>query len=176
MTSKPVDVDSVTDTASTIMQTPPASVSPMVDSQTERYNAPFIESSVPWPGSTFIIHHVSTGQVITFRDGKIILDHIGGPGNIRWECIHGEGGFLGFKDPGSGLFMGYNGDGFLRCRVWNHADWEWFNPRPKPEGGYLLLMFCDDKNTLHPVGTEGNRLKLAEDWESDAVVWKFIRV
>src|ERR1700760_1523535 len=63
-----------------------------------------MNSSIPWPGSTFIIREVSTGQVLTLFDGKVILASLGGPGNIHWECVETKG-WLGFRNRVSGRYL-----------------------------------------------------------------------
>ena len=48
-------------------------------------------SSVPWPDFTFIIRSVSSGHVITLRDGQIVLARPGGRGSIYWACMETKG-------------------------------------------------------------------------------------
>ncbi|KAF2252127.1 hypothetical protein BU26DRAFT_251562 [Trematosphaeria pertusa] len=135
-------------------------------------------SSVPWPGSTFIISSVSTGHAIALRGGQVVLAPPGGRESIHWECVETKG-WLGFRNPVSGKFLGHDGrSGKLRCSGRAHEGWEWFCVRQTPEGGYVLLMTHWEK--LWPVGTmmEGGEKVLAkvENAVSDGIVWKFIKV
>lgn len=45
-------------------------------------------SSVPWPGYTFLIRSVSSGHLLTLRNGKIMLAPPGGRGTIH-VCVWG---------------------------------------------------------------------------------------
>lgn len=138
------------------------------------------QSSVPWPGRTFIIQSQETGKVITFLDGEVVLDKPGGLGTFRWRCFEKEG-WLGFRDPASARYLGYNCEGWLRCEVEWHQDCEYICPRKRPDGGYVLLVLRHMK--LLPLGvhveeTEDgaeHKVKIG-DWNSDGIVWDFIEV
>ena len=131
-------------------------------------------SSVPWPGSTFIIRSVSSGHVLTLLDGKIMLASPGGPGSIHWACVESKG-WLGFRNTVSGKFLGHAENGTLRCSAKNHLGWEYFCVRMRPEGGYVLYMTHWER--LWQVG-------MKEDWgvqklakiEKDGIVWEFVKV
>jgi hypothetical protein len=76
---------------------------PSASSENTTKNALGIEipqSSIPWPGRTYIIRSHKNGQVITFLDGKVVMDKPGGLGTFRWRCVE-EKGWMGFKDPAS---------------------------------------------------------------------------
>ncbi|KFY29347.1 hypothetical protein V493_02396 [Pseudogymnoascus sp. VKM F-4281 (FW-2241)] len=62
-------------------------------------------SSIPWPGSTFIIRSVSSGRVITLLNGDVELSAPGGRGSIHWACVE-TNGWLGFQNLASGEFLG----------------------------------------------------------------------
>ena len=134
-------------------------------------------SSVPWPGSTFIIRSVSSGHVITLLDGKIELSPPGGHSSIRWVCIETKG-WLGFRNPVSGKFLGHDKHGRLSCFADRHQQWERFCVRLRPEGGYVLFMTHHER--LWPVGmkVEEGVEKLAKigDGVSNGMIWEFIKV
>jgi len=134
-------------------------------------------SAVPWPGSTFIIRSAVTGQVITLRDGQIVLDQPGDRGSIRWACVENKG-WIGFQNPVSGKFLGHDSQGRLRCEAVRHQGWENFCVRMKPEGGFILLMTHFER--LWQVGIKveqsGERLAKIENGETDGIVWEFVKV
>jgi hypothetical protein len=134
-------------------------------------------SAVPWPGSTFIIRSASTGDVITLRDGQIVLDQSGGRGSTHWACLENKG-WLAFQNPVSGTFLGHDLGGRLCCVAVRPQGWENFCVRLRPEGGYILLMTHYDK--LWQVGTklEQGRRRLAkvENGKIDGITWEFVKV
>src|SRR6266487_2794649 len=68
--------------------TPPETVATDLMDDRDPFGGPIpSSSSVPWPGSTFIIRSVSSGQVITLLDGQIVLAPPGGRGSIHWACV-----------------------------------------------------------------------------------------
>ncbi|KIW94158.1 uncharacterized protein Z519_05474 [Cladophialophora bantiana CBS 173.52] len=112
----------------------------------------------PWPGLTYIICNVSSGDVLTLQGGEITLapwpagaarngNH---GGSVHWACSERKG-WLGFRNVASGKFLGYEGKknkrdrhgrnchGRLVCVAARHQSWENFCVRPRPQGGYLLL-------------------------------------
>jgi hypothetical protein len=139
--------------------------------------ARFISSSVPWPGSTFVISSVFTGDVLTLRGGQVVLAPPGGRDSIHWECVESKGWF-GFRNPVSGRFLGYDKSGTLCCSAKRHEGWEHFHARIRPEGGYDLLMTHWEK--VWPVGikVEQGVKKLAkiEDGGQDKIVWGFVKL
>ncbi|KAF2279119.1 uncharacterized protein EI97DRAFT_360785, partial [Westerdykella ornata] len=98
------------------------------------------ESSIPTAGSTYIIVSATSGHAITFRGGVIILERIGGPGNIRWECVE-TNGWLGFRDPASALYFGRCNQSTVHCKAPHHKGWEFYCVRhtSRNGGGYVLL-------------------------------------
>ena len=132
-------------------------------------------TSVPWPGSTFIISARGSGKVIsiTLVDGNIALEVHGSKGSQHWECVQSNG-WIGFKSPVSGKYLGYDGAGNLVARADKHHAWEHFCPRQHPQGGYVLFM--RNWNDLWPVGMkseEENKLARLKDSE---IRWEFTRV
>jgi hypothetical protein len=134
-------------------------------------------SSVPWPGSTFIIRCASTGHVITLVDGKTVLASPGGHGSFHWACVE-RNGWLGFRNVVSGKFLGHADDGRLRCTAGRQQGWENFCVRLRPEGGYVLLMTHFER--LWRVGLRNERgverLAKVGDRGNDGLVWEFIKV
>lgn len=158
-------------------------------------------SSVPWPGSTFIIRSASSGQVLTLLDGQLVLASpgmfilplsksggygvgaqltfccTGGRGSIHWACVQTKG-WLGFRNTVSGRFLGHDSKGKLCCSVDRHRSWENFCVRQTPEGGYVLLMTHFER--LWHVGSivDQGREKLAKIGEKmeDAIIWEFVKV
>jgi hypothetical protein len=137
-------------------------------------------SSVPWPGSTFIIRCVSTGEVITLLKGEVVMARPGGPGSIHWVCEETKG-WLGFRNPVSGKTLGHSHGEMLCCVQDHHRSCEYFCARMSPEGGYVLLMTdWKDSWTMWylTVVEEGGTRKLTktEKGSQDATVWEFIKV
>jgi hypothetical protein len=138
------------------------------------------QTSIPWPGHTYIIRNRANGQVITFLNGEIILDKPGGLGTFRWNCVE-KRGWMGFKDPASALHLGYDDKSFLRCVMAHHQDWEYICPRMRPEGDFVLMVLVNGE--LLPLGAyteeseNGVKLKVKiMGWLSDGVFWDFVEV
>jgi len=134
-------------------------------------------SSVPWPGSAFIIRSATSGYVITLLDGQIVLEQQGGRGSTHWACVESKG-WLGFQNPVSGKYLGHDARGRLCCSAVRHQGWENFCVRMRPEGGYVLLMTHFEK--LWYVGRKVEqgveRLAKIENMEPDGIVWEFVKV
>jgi hypothetical protein len=138
------------------------------------------QSSIPWPGRTFIIRSRTNDQVITFLNGEIILDRPGGLGTFRWQCVE-KNGWMGFKDPASALYLGFDQLSWLRCAVPHHQSWEYICPRIRPDGGYVLLIRHEEE--LLPLGLctiENNngvkqKVKIT-NWKAEGIAWDFIKV
>lgn len=154
-----------------------------LDKQDESQSLP--SSSVPKPGSSFLIQSVVTGKVITFQQGRVVLSPMGGHNMTRWQCVENKG-WLGFQDPASGMFLGYDQNEELCCTVRWQKLWENFCVRQRPEGGHLLLMTHYENwtmifwNELRPVGIKvengSEKLAVVGDWQSDSIVWQFVRI
>lgn len=134
-------------------------------------------ASVPWPGSSFIIRSVSTGDVITLLDGQIVLARPGGRGSIHWACVETKG-WLGFRNSISGRFLGHDAQGKLCCAAGRQQGWENFCVRLRPEGGYILLMTHFERLWNIGIKVERGVEKLAKigDPGPDGIVWEFIKV
>ncbi|KAH8588121.1 hypothetical protein B0O99DRAFT_525690, partial [Bisporella sp. PMI_857] len=134
-------------------------------------------SSVPWPGSTFIIRSISSGHVITLLNGEVVLAPPGGRGSIHWACVETKA-WLGFQNVASSGFLGHNIHGRLCCVVKHHHGWEYFCARMRPEGDYVLLMTHWERLWHVGIYLEHGVEKLAKikDGGSGGVVWDFVKV
>ena len=134
-----------------------------------------IPSSVPWPGSTFMIRSISSGHAITLQGGQILLAKPGSVGNSRWECVENSG-WLGFRDPGSGRFLGHDKKGRLYCVAPRHNGWEHFCVRHTPEGGYILFVrHWDGLRQVRLIEEQGVET-LAKTGHGEGVTWEFLKV
>ena len=178
----PISVSGETDN-STIwsIATPPETVASENTDKEKTAPSNAIESDAPWPGSTYIISSTSTNQVLTLRNGEVILAAPGGRGSIHWDCVE-VNGWLGFRNSVSGCLLTYfpHNKNKIGCSVKKLADWEKIALRPKPGGGYVLMMTFWEG--LRPIGTviENGKTKLAKldnDPEAQAgLVLRFIKV
>jgi len=134
-------------------------------------------SSVPWPGSTFIIRSASSGHVITLLDGEVVLAPPGGRGSIHWTCVDTKG-WIGFRNTVSGRFLGHDKDGKLRCQADRQQGWENFCVRLRPEGRYVLLMTHFERLWNVGIKVERGVDKLAkiDNEKSDGLAWEFVKV
>jgi hypothetical protein len=158
--------------------TPPETVAADLLDDYDPFGGPKLSSSsVPWPGSTFIIRSASSGHVITLLDGQIVLAPPGGRGSIHWACVETKG-WLGFQNPVSGRFLGHDIKGRLCCSGERHQGWENFCVRMRPEGGYVLLMTHFERLWHVGINLEQGVEKLAKigNGGSDGIVWEFVKV
>lgn len=138
-----------------------------------------ISPPVPWPGSTFLIRHMTTGRLLTLSHGSVTLSPATSllGSSIHWTCVETKG-WLGFRNTASGSFLGHNSRGFLCCSAGKHQGWENFCVRARPEGGCVLLMQHYER--LWHVGTkvEGGREVLAKvsDGGEGGLTWEFVKV
>lgn len=165
---------------STIMtpSTPPESIAEdALQGDIPCHNSNQSSFSVPWPGSTFTISSVSSGQVLTLIDGQVILASPGRRGSIHWECVENRG-WLSFRNPVSGRFLGHDQKGGLICSASQNSGWERFCVRMRPGGGYVLLMTHHD--ALWPLGMQmvqgKEQLAKINDGGTGGLVWGFVRV
>ena len=131
--------------------------------------------SIPWPGSTFMIRSAFSGHVITLQGGQVILAQPDSVGNSRWKCVENHG-WLGFRDPGSGRFLGHDRKGKLQCVAERHYGWEHFCVRHRPEGGYVLFMRHWDELWHVRLLEEQGVQKLTKIGDGEGVVWEFVKV
>lgn len=171
--------DSTVNTAAT----PPETIidDNLLDTEDPLTDNPLTSSSVPWPGSTFIIRSASSGKVLTLVDGKIILASAGSRGSIHWKCVE-QKGWLGFRNTISGRFLGHNKNGRLCCVADRQQGWENFCVRMTPDGGFLLLMTHFEKlwkvglKTVEGTGEEKLVKMNSADAEEGKVEWVFVKV
>ena len=167
------DAASISDSEYLTANTPSATSSSLTDRLVKQDEGQLLpSSSVPKPGSSFIIQSAETRKVITFHQGRVVLCPIGGHNMTRWQCVENRGWF-GFQDPASGMFLGYDKNEEICCTMNRQDLWENFCVRQRPEGGYLLLMRHYKSwitvlwNELRPVGIKvGNgseKLAIVED-------------
>jgi len=139
----------------------------------------FDGSSVPWPDATYIITERPSGCVITLRDGVILLEKPGkrSGGSIYWECIEKDG-WLGFRSPASGKYLGHDMSGKLVCDGPRLHRWERFCVRSRPNEGYILLMphWEDLWPVFYSVEHGRNVLRKAEKPVAAGLVWEFVKV
>lgn len=133
-------------------------------------------SAVPWQGSTFKIHSIESGKLITLLKGEVILAPPIEGGSTRWECVDTKG-WLGFRSTSSREFLGYKLSGLIHCEAKKHLSWENFSVKPARNGGYILMIQHWDSLWYVGVETVGGeeRLKKVQCPER-AVVWKFVKV
>lgn len=171
---KPLDDDSTICTAATPPESDPTST---LNDEPPSGGTGHNSSSVPWPDHTFIIRCLSSGRVLTLLDGQVVLAQPGGRASIHWACVETKG-WLGFRNPVSGKYLGHDRSGILRCSADQHNGWEHFYARPRPEGGYILLMKHWEK--LYHVGVKVEhgveRLGKIGEGGSDGLVWEFSKV
>lgn len=100
----------------------------------------------------------------------------GGLGILRWRCIQ-KNGWLGFQDPASSMYLGYDEAGWLCCASYKHSEQEYVCPRKRPEGGYVLLVLVEKEPS--PIGVRStdtvDQIKI-RDWKSESIMWDFIEI
>jgi len=101
----------------------------------------------------------------------------GGRGSIHWSCEETKG-WLGFRSPISGKYLGHNKQGRFSCFAKGHYEWEYFSPRMSPDGGYVLLMTHWERLWyVEVVEQDGVRKPAKTDRGMQyATIWEFIKV
>ncbi|TID24297.1 hypothetical protein E6O75_ATG02662 [Venturia nashicola] len=143
-------------------------------------------SSIPWPGDVYILRSKATGEVLTLNEGKTAMVKPGGRDSIHWACVE-KGGWLGFRNPVSGKFLGHDRGGYLICNADVQRGWERFCVRMKPDEGFVLYMTQYDD--LWPVGLKevpaevkkGEKarkgdMRLAKIEKGKPMIWEFVKV
>jgi hypothetical protein len=159
-------------------ETPPETVADLLDADDPLGDRGLASSSsVPWPGSTFILRSAASGHVVTLLDGQVVLAPPGGRGSIHWDCVEAKG-WLGFRNNVSGRSLGHDAAGRLCCSAERHQGWENFCARLRPDGGYVLLMTHYER--LWQVGTKVvngvDMLAKMDLRQPDGIVWEFVKV
>lgn len=136
----------------------------------------FLSDVVPWPGHTFVIRDLDSHRMITIVDGVVRLKfNIGGQGGYYWQCVE-KNGWLGFRDPVHGMYLGHNGQGRFIAEVKHHRSYEQFCVRKHPKQGYILLT-----HNSRLGGCEMKKMAVAEDGDrlvettAEGAVWGFER-
>ncbi|KAJ8070232.1 hypothetical protein OCU04_000617 [Sclerotinia nivalis] len=145
-----------------------------------------ISSSVPWPGSTYLIRASSSGKLLTLDSGNVVLAQPAANrgSSIHWKCIEVKG-WLHFQNVASGCYIGHNFWGNILCSARQPDGWERFTARLRPEGGYYLMMSHFER--LWKLGMrDGHLAKIMEgEWGGmvrtgeghlEVVVWEFVKV
>lgn len=136
-------------------------------------------SSIPSDGCTVIIRSVSSGHVITFVDGNVVLAPPGGRGSILWKCVESDG-WIGFRNCVTNKFLCHDGNGMLKCEAEHHGKWRHFTITPMRKGGYILQMadwwtlrpvVLNEENGLQKLGRTGQTLSQGIIWEFVDAVW-----
>ncbi|KAJ3532355.1 hypothetical protein NM208_g8300 [Fusarium decemcellulare] len=134
-------------------------------------NATHVES-VPSPDGVFIIRHRDTGRVITLIDGELRLcEGFSARGGFHWQCVEKDR-WLGFRNCVSGTFIGHNDRKKFIAKATHHRTYEYFTPRPHPQGGYELLIRHGDELWSMTVGAEGTTLI---ETKGEGALWDFLR-
>ncbi|KAF7877526.1 hypothetical protein EAF04_001203 [Stromatinia cepivora] len=179
------DSDSDTFTDYTI-KTPPCTIIENCNRNNDDDKHFDTSSSVPWPGSTFLIRASSSGKLLTLDSGNVVLAQPAANrgSSIHWKCIEVKG-WLHFQNVASGCYLGHNFWGNIICSTRNPDGWERFTARLRPEGGYYLLMTHFERLWKLGMG-DGNLAKIGEgesggmvktgegNWE--VIVWEFVKV
>lgn len=152
--------------------TPPETIATSHPEDDSHFDPTKPSSSIPWPGSTFILRNPSSGRVLTLLDGQVVLASPGGRGCIYWACVESKG-WLGFKNISSGKYLGHNVFGDIICGAGEHQGWENFCVRMNPEGKFVLLLTHWEKLWFVTAGTDA-LWKCPE--RGDAVIWEFVKV
>ena len=159
----------------------PTIYTPTVTSEcgTEALQQNFVlQSDIPTDGSTFIIQDVSTGHVISWHTGDIVLAPISNSGAFRWKCAEHEG-FFCFQEPSSAKFLCHDRwTGQLRCDSSEGGHCRGFSITLVSGEGFVMSMleWCklrsivatDHSGSFSRLARHGYKL-------SDGIIWKFIK-
>ncbi|KAK3352972.1 hypothetical protein B0T25DRAFT_197666 [Lasiosphaeria hispida] len=139
--------------------------------------------AAPWPGATFLILHQPSGRALALVRGQprlVAASEVADPSatlpgdcSWHWGCVESSGGWLGFRNLATGVYIGHNIKMEMVATAGSHAGWEGFCARRHPDGGYLLL---------HPhwwsllqivIGEDGCSIVAAE---RGGTLWEFVKV
>jgi hypothetical protein len=182
MTLNKVDPNPINDDETSTIHggaaTPPSTIPDFLESL-DPLGTPTMSTVVPWPGSTYLLRDSVTGCVLTLSHGQVSLQPQNLGGSKEWQCVETKG-WLGFRNPVSGKFLGHDARGKLHCGADRHLPWENFCARVRPQGGVVLLMMHYER--LWCVGekqTNNQRvlMKLSDGADKEeAIVWEFVKV
>lgn len=174
-----VPTDTTQSNVDTHLNTPThtTSVEPTLQ-PTTRSLAGYGLESVPWPGSTFMIRHRASDKILAREKGVLVLKDAGDLAfcGWRWTCVENDGGWLGFYETSSGVYLGRDGYGGIRASAPVHKSWEALDVRRHPSGGYQILSIhwwtrrrmAVDMKTGTIVEIDGR-----EDKDVEATLWDF---
>ncbi|CAG8950367.1 hypothetical protein HYFRA_00006860 [Hymenoscyphus fraxineus] len=181
------DIDALLRTSSSGANTPTSTI---ITGLNEHLKSMAIRNSAPWPGSTYLIRSYNTHQVITLKEGSLVLENqAGDAGGWKWACVEKKG-WLGFRNIVSGTYIGHDSSRNFRAAMPHHHAWEHFCVRPHPDGGYLILMLHGDTFWKMCEGPTGDRL-VEKPFDGDSSgsppfldnadgwvdgVWEFVKV
>ena len=157
---------------------PPTHTSPRFPMTNHENNEEFWDSlsdrdAVPCSGDTFMIIDRRDSRVLTLVDGKIHLEaDISQAGNCYWVCVE-TNGWLGFYEQELGRYLGHDFWWNFTADALRHEQYQYFETRRHPDGGYLLLAPCLAKLLQVTVARDGKTLTTTE---SGGVTWEFIKV
>lgn len=132
--------------------------------------------SVPGPGKTYKIHLKNSKKVITLTEGRVILQSPGEAqrgGGYYWVCVE-KGNWLGFRNPVSGTFLGYDGELGVEAEMAHQKSYESFCVRHHRDGGYLLLVRYPPDDEMRQIGCAPDGKMLVK--KKDGVQWMFEEV
>jgi hypothetical protein len=113
------------------------------------------------------------GRIITLEESHLRLKaEVSKVGGCHWVCVEKDG-WLGFRSPIAGTYIGHDGKGKFCARAFDHKEWEYFSTRSHPDGGYLLLMRHWSKLYKMDIDKNGNELV---ETENKGTVWEFVKV
>jgi hypothetical protein len=134
----------------------------------------------PCEGRIYIIRDSKTGLVLAVGEGKLHLFSRCNEddGRIHWRCIRNQDGWYGFKNMGSGTFIGHNNHGQFTAQATQHADWEQFHVDHDEDGGYALVVKRADwfRFWLEPMVIDNNAQLVLTGARARGTAWHFIRI
>ncbi|UNI22191.1 hypothetical protein JDV02_008102 [Purpureocillium takamizusanense] len=129
--------------------------------------------AVPWPGDTFMIRERRNGRVLALADGQLCLEaDISQAGNCHWLCVENNG-WLGFRETELKRYLGHDFWWNFTADASRHDQYQYFQARRHPDGGYLLLAPRLGDLVQVTVGKDGNGLVTTK---ADGVTWEFMEV
>jgi hypothetical protein len=132
-------------------QTPNSTIADDLSETASTAGRSSLYDAVPWPGKMYKIKHGTSRRLITLEGGELRLQlpEAARPG-IGWHWVCAEhNGWLGFRSPVSGTYMGQDKWEGMWCKVQHHKSMESFCIRRHPEGGYLILINQGNGRALH---------------------------
>jgi hypothetical protein len=117
-----------------------------------------------------MIRHRDRNLCISLEVGELRLGY-GVDAGSHWTCFEKDG-WLGFRNPVSGTYIGHDGGGKFWAKVSHHRNNEYFVAKKHPGCGYEILMLHDLQFRKMHVG-ENDCLVEAENGNT---LWEFVPV